>query len=236
MTTTRTRAASQLMLPGQAAAPDGPIDLAAMYLMHRAFRRDLDAFTRVTAATAAADRKRWRRLERRFRLFADVLHKHHSGEDRGLWPLLHERGADATVLDALEAEHAGIDPLLAACGHDLAGLAAGTAGGDVQEGLAARTAELRDLLSAHLGHEERDGMALVQQHLTPEDWDRLDREFFGAEYRPRDIPAVLGWVMSGLSREAARRLPGVNPVLLAVGRPLVRRFDRAEARTFGGAA
>ena len=44
---------------------------------------------------------------------------------------------------------------------------------------------------------------------------------------------MLGWVMSGLAPDAARRLPGANPVMLAVGRFLARRFDRAEARTFG---
>jgi|GEM_PF-1648709 len=32
--------AHQILLPGQAAAPDGPIDMAPMYLMHHAFRRD----------------------------------------------------------------------------------------------------------------------------------------------------------------------------------------------------
>src|SRR5829696_1505106 len=101
---------TQLLLPGQAAAPDGPIDLVAMYVMHRAFRRDLDAFVAAAAGTPAGDRPRWARLARRFALFAKVLHKHHHGEDVGLWPLLRDRGADPAVLDALEAEHAGIDP------------------------------------------------------------------------------------------------------------------------------
>ena len=32
---------TQLMLAGQAAAPEGPVDLAGMYLMHRAFRRSV---------------------------------------------------------------------------------------------------------------------------------------------------------------------------------------------------
>ena len=32
---------TQLFLPGQAAAPDGPDDMQMMYLMHHAFRRDL---------------------------------------------------------------------------------------------------------------------------------------------------------------------------------------------------
>ena len=34
----------QLRLPGQTAAPDGPVDMTIMYVMHHAFRRDLAAF------------------------------------------------------------------------------------------------------------------------------------------------------------------------------------------------
>ena len=79
-------------------------------------------------------------------------------------------------------------------------------------------------------------MALVQRHLTPADWERLDREVFAKDYRPREVPAVLGWVMSGLAPEHARRLPGANAPFLAFGRLMARRFDRQEARAFGGAA
>ncbi len=96
----------QIRLEGQAAAPDGPVDLVAMYVMHRAFRRDLEAFALVCPGVPVGDRARWRALARRFALFATFLHKHHSGEDAHLWPLLHERGADPAVLDALEADHA----------------------------------------------------------------------------------------------------------------------------------
>ena len=227
-------AQAQLLLPGQAAAPDGPIDLAAMYVMHRAFRRDLDAFVPAVAETPAGDHQRWDRLRQRFALFASILHKHHHGEDVGLWPLLHRRGADPAVLDALEAEHAGIDPLLATCTEDLTALADGTGNETTRTRLIECTTRLRDGLSAHLAHEERDGMALVQQHLTQADWDRLDKEVFSKDYRPRDVPAVLGWVMSGLSPEAARRIPGgTSPVFRAVGRLMARRFERNEARTFG---
>src|SRR4051812_18795604 len=151
-------APAQLIFPGQAAAPDGPVDLAGMYLMHRGFRRDLHAFATATAATPLGDLRRWQRLARRFRLFASILHKHHHGEDVGLWPLLHERGADQTVLDALEAEHGGIDPLLRTCTEDLAVLDAGTGDDTTRERLVSCTARLRDALCAHLAHEERDGM------------------------------------------------------------------------------
>jgi hemerythrin-like domain-containing protein len=224
---------AQLILPGQAAAPDGPVDLAGMYLMHRGFRRDLHAFATATAETPLADRSRWERLVRRFALFAGILHKHHHGEDIGLWPLLHERGADQTVLDALEAEHEGIDPLLRTCTADLAALAAGTGDEATRTRLSGCTAKLRDALCAHLSHEERDGMTEVQKHLTPEDWDRLDREVFAPEYSPREVPAVIGWVVSGLTRDEMMRMPGAKAVLVPFARFLAWRFDRADARTFG---
>jgi hypothetical protein len=223
----------QLLLPGQAAAPEGPVDIAPMYLMHRAFRRDLDAFATVAPTVPVDDQARWELVRRRFALFGLVLHKHHHGEDIAVWPLLAERGADPGVLDALEAEHAGIDPLLAAAADDLAALARGARDETTRDRLARTTAELRDGLEAHLAHEERDGMALVQQYLTQADWSRLDREVFAKDYTPRQVPAVLGWVMSGLAPEHARRIPGANPVLLAFGRWMTRRFERREARIFG---
>jgi hypothetical protein len=81
----------QLFLPGQAAAPEGPVQAMPMYLMHHAFRRDLAAFAAAVPATPVEDRATWRRLQQRWEWFATVLHKHHSGEDAGLWPMLLDR-------------------------------------------------------------------------------------------------------------------------------------------------
>jgi hypothetical protein len=41
---------------------------------------------------------------------------------------------------------------------------------------AARVAATAEALHAHLGHEERDAMALVQRYLTAADWERLENE------------------------------------------------------------
>src|SRR5688500_17295469 len=91
MTTTSHRS-TPVLLPGQAAAPEGPVNLATMYLMHHAFRRDLGAFAGAVARTPVSDRATWRRLNERWKLFSFVLHHHHhAGEDAGLWPLLLER-------------------------------------------------------------------------------------------------------------------------------------------------
>src|SRR3954469_2845452 len=218
MTTTIRTTVPQLMLEGQPPAPEGPIDIAPMYLMHRAFRRDLDAFAGVVPTVAVPDRRRWGLLARRFAFFGTVLHKHHSGEDRAMWPLLAERGADPAVLDALEAEHAGIDPLLASVAADLRALADGTGDAATRDRLTDTTVRLRDGLKAHLAHEERDGMALVQRHFAQEDWDRLDREVFKQDYTPLEVPAVAGWVANGLSDDALRRMPDVGAALFAIAR------------------
>jgi hemerythrin-like domain-containing protein len=224
----------QLVLEGQYAAPDGPVDMAGMYLMHRAFRRDLRLFAQVADVVPLSDRARWQLVARRFEFFATVLHKHHSGEDRALWPLLAERGADMTVLDALEAEHAVIDPLLTSVGADLRAMADGSGDESTRVRLAATALELRDALMAHLAHEESDGISLVQQYLTQEDWLRMDEEVFKKDYSPREIPAVAGWVASGLPTEAVRRMPGVNALLVAVAVFMGRRFGRRDARIFAG--
>ncbi|MGY1783984.1 hemerythrin domain-containing protein [Geodermatophilus sp. SYSU D00698] len=225
---------AQLLLPGQAAAPDGPVDLASMYVMHRAFRRDLDAFAAAVPTVDVGDRARWRALGRRFGQFARFLHKHHAGEDAHLWPLLRERGADPDVLDQLEAEHAGIDPLLASCAAGLADLAGGRGGEDTRRELAHTIARTGDALGAHLAHEERDGMTLVQRHLTPADWARQDAAF-AREYTLRETVSVLGWVVSAIPQDAADRILGSTPLLPAVGRLLGRRSARTDARLFGAA-
>lgn len=238
----------QLSLPGQAAAPAGPVDVAGMYVMHAAFRRDLDRFAAAVPATPVGERRVWRALERRWALFAGTLHKHHSAEDAGLWPLLRERAAAAgdpaavTTLDAMEAEHEQVDPLLAACAAGFAALAAGgdRTGGDrtgghgadaVRDRLAADVAALRDRLGAHLVHEERDAMALVQAHLTEADWLRLDEEHFMAAYSPRDVLATLPWVFDGLPAHARARVPG-GPTVPVLARLLRRGYDRRERAAF----
>jgi hemerythrin-like domain-containing protein len=232
--TITSRRVPQLLLPGQAAAPEGPVDTTWMYVMHRAFRRDLAALADVVPTVAVGDRPRWTLLQRRFAYFGSCLHKHHHSEDVALWPLLAERGADRGVLDALEAEHAGIDPLLAAISAGLSALAAGAGDDATRETVASCTVRLREGLGAHLAHEEREGMAQVQEHLTQADWDRLDKEVFSKDYRPWEVPAFLGWVTSGLAPEATRRIPGANPVSVAFAALMARRFERREARIFGG--
>jgi hemerythrin-like domain-containing protein len=187
-----------------------------MYLMHHAFRRDLTSFAAAVADTSVEDRRAWRALARRWSQFARVLHLHHEGEDEILWPLLLEkvdRAGDPdgrATLEAMEAEHEEIDPLLCGCAEGLASLAAG-ADADTRAALVVRMTAARERLGHHLGHEESDAMALVQQHLTPAEWDALHPEF-GRHYTPQDGLFALPWVLHEVPRELRPR------VLAFVGR------------------
>lgn len=119
------------------------IDLTMMYAAHRAFRRDLD---RLAGPLDEA------RRHDRWQLFTRQLHAHHRAEDVSLWPRLQERCVDIAAaletLAAMEAEHEAIDPLLAR----------------------ADLHALRTHLVAHLEHEEREALPLVQERLSKADW------------------------------------------------------------------
>jgi hypothetical protein len=233
-TTRKAEWPTQLRLPGQAAAPDGPVDMHAMYVMHHAFRRDLTAFASAARATPSADRETWRLLAGRWELFSTVLHHHHSGEDAGLWPRLMERADDAgrETLEAMEAEHGEIDPLLRSCAEGFARLAEAD-DDDARAALAVRLVATRERLGQHLEHEETEAIVLVQQHLTEEDWETLEEEHFRKGLSPKDLFTMVSWAAYGVPDEARR------DVLARTGLPFVilwrlgrRSFARKERRTF----
>jgi hemerythrin-like domain-containing protein len=210
-----------------------------MYGMHHAFRRDLAAFARAVPATPVEDRATWQALQHRWTRFAEVLHHHHTGEDNGLWPLLHERAAAAgdlaarEVLDAMEAEHELIDPLLEACAAGLASMAAGGTA-DQRAALAASTAATRDCLGRHLEHEETEALALVQRYLTQADWHRMEREHFEDPRMPlRTTLFIVPWVCWEVPDDVRRRAFAEAGRLMAVLYVVSRRsFARHQRRAF----
>ena len=224
-----------LLLPGQAASPPGPVDLTMMYVLHAAFRRDLAAFADAAIHTPIEDRDAWARLAERWDLFAELLHHHHAGEDAGLWPLLRDRTDDQgrQVLAEMEAEHAEIDPILAASATGLTRLAS-TADEDARAALVVRLIAAKESLARHLGHEERDAIALVQQLLTPEDWRGLDEEFFAVKHLPfRTVLKLVPWVMYELPAPVQQRVVSTAPAALRLVWRLTRAgFARRERRTF----
>ncbi len=163
--------------------------MTMMYALHDALRRELDRVARLTEtpdgllkATVTWD------------LFTTYLHIHHTSEDDALWPALRKvvPETDLALLDAMEAEHAVIDPALAAV--------ESSAAGDLAENVAV----LRDRLTAHLRHEERETLPLIAATLPQEEWAR-----FGALHRQRvggDTGRYLPWMLDSAADDLADRV------------------------------
>jgi Hemerythrin HHE cation binding domain len=166
------------------------LDMTLMFAMHDALRRELERIARVAARTDD-DPRRVLRAAVGWELFKTFLRVHHTSEDVALWPVMQRelagRPEDLALLDALEAEHAAIDPLLA--GIDAA-LADRDGGVDRLGGL---VDALVTGLSGHLRHEETEGLALMDATLTEQQW-----QHFGAVHGERiggDAPRYLPWLL-----------------------------------------
>ncbi|MFF4345776.1 hemerythrin domain-containing protein [Streptomyces sp. NPDC001530] len=164
------------------------IDLTAMYASHDAFRRDLERL-----AKAAADGTAFTpQVHAGWDNFIHQLHIHHTAEDSDLWPRVQRkvegRPKDIALLAEMEAEHARLDPQLAA----------------VDAALKDRSAELPELvnvlattLDGHLAHEEGSALPLIQEVLTPADWGAFTgriRETQGM----RGAAVFVPWIVDGI--------------------------------------
>jgi iron-sulfur cluster repair protein YtfE (RIC family) len=243
-------------LPGTSAARHGTgeADLSIMYAAHAAFRRDLESLTRAAAADLT-DPARQRAVAAGWEVFKHQLHLHHTAENDFVWPALRTRFANSenalSVLDAMAAEHAQIDPLLAAVDDAFARRgAAGTgpdrarpegtgpdrarpegtgpdgagpdgagqdgAGPDDWPGVD-RLADVTDVLTtsltAHLVHEERDGLPLIGAGLTAAQWRGVGRAM-ARKNGIADGSQMFAWMLSGASPDSIKQTMGQLPAPL----------------------
>jgi iron-sulfur cluster repair protein YtfE (RIC family) len=181
-------------------------DMTMMYAVHDALRRELDRIACVTARTDD-DPKHVLRTAAGWEMFKSYLHVHHITEDELLWPPLRKALAEdshaTALLDAMEAEHAAIDPLLAAIDAALADRACGPG----------RLGELADALATalrgHLDHEEKGGLPLIDTTITAEQWQAFGAE--GAQLISADVARFMPWMLEGAAPQdtasVLRQLP-----------------------------
>jgi hypothetical protein len=177
-----------------------------MYVFHDALRRDLDHIARVTARTDD-DPKHVLRTAVGWEMFKSYLHAHHTAEDELLWPPMRRAlagdSAGAALLDAMEAEHSAIDPLLAAIDAALADRDAGPG----------RLGELADALATalrgHLHHEEKDGLPLADATISTAQWQAFGAE--GARLVSSDVSRFMPWMFDGAAPEITASVIGLLP-------------------------
>ena len=186
------------------------LDMSMMFAMHDALRRELVQVARIAGqrnghpGTQLHAALGWE-------LFKRFLLVHHRSEDDALWPVLRAHVADKpdrlALVDALEAEHTAIDPLLTAIDAAAADPNYGYQRfGDIID-------ELVGKLTWHLTHEESEGLPLVDASLTSAEWQhyaQVHTERIGG-----DAPVAVPWLLDGASpqtREAV--LSQLPPPLL----------------------
>jgi hypothetical protein len=190
------------------------LDMSMMFAMHDALRRELVQVARI------ADRRddspgKLLRAALGWELFKKFLLAHHQSEDDALWPPLRARVAghsgQVALVDALEAEHSVIEPLLTAIDAAAADPDHGYQRfGDIVDELAAK-------LTAHLAHEETDGLALIDASLTPAEWQHFAQN--QTERLRGDAPRYMPWLLNGASPQMLDVILGkFPPPLLAAYR------------------
>jgi Hemerythrin HHE cation binding domain len=197
-------------LPGTDAARHGTgdADLTIMLAAHDAFRRDLTRLVRAAAAADLSDPARRRSVAAGWELFKHELHLHHTAEDDIIWPALRPRLAHSehalSVLDAMEAEHERIDPLLAAVDDGFA-----QRGGD---SLADVIDALVSSLTGHLAHEERDGLPLIGAALNAAEWRGVGFKM-ARRNGLSEGGEMFAWILGGADGDAAATLRALPPPL-----------------------
>jgi hypothetical protein len=210
-------------LPGANAARHGTgdADLTIMIAAHDAFRRDLTRLARTASAANLSEPAKRQSVAAGWELFKRELHIHHTAEDEIIWPALRPRLAHSptalSVLDAMEAEHELIDPLLASVDAAFAR----------QEPAADVIDALTSALTGHLAHEERDGLPLIGVALTAAEWRGVGRKMASKNGLSAGSE-MFAWILDGADRDHSKAtLAQLPPPLRLLYRARWKpRFDK----------
>lgn len=195
---------------------EAAIDFTMMEITHDAFRRDLGLLAEAVASGDATG------FGRRWTVFKTQLLIHHGVEDANLWPVVRaatsHRDAATRLLDDMEREHAQLEPLLETVDRALA-----TQTGRLDE----LVRELRSVLAAHLDHEERDALPLIQAVCTRADWRRFARHMRRRQ-GIRGVAIYVPWVLDRLDQGRRHRVLTAFPMPVRIVNRVVweRRYQQ----------
>jgi hemerythrin-like domain-containing protein len=200
-------------------------DLSMNQIIHAAVRRDLARTAGALRSMADGDGERAQDIQRAWNFLRHELKHHHEGEDHHIFPFLREQGADATLLDAMEAEHGELHEALVAGQEVIDGVVADPGAARATEAAAVIDASA-EVVARHLEHEERDVEPLIDAH-------RGDPGFKEAEKSVRHTQLskagdFLVWVRDGATEREKTALTQTipAPVVLVVGALFGRGYRR----------
>ncbi|MER7836493.1 hemerythrin domain-containing protein [Streptomyces sp. NPDC096040] len=176
-------------------------DMTMMFAIHDALRRELERIARITARVDE-DPRHVLSTAVGWELFKKFLTIHHTSEDVTVWPVMQRalvgKPDELALLDAMEAEHAVIDPLLADIDAALADRDSGL------ERLGGLTDTLYTKLGGHLDHEEGEALKLMDITMTTEEWVTFSKEQSGRV--GDDARRYLPWLLDDM---AAAKVAGI---------------------------
>jgi len=209
------------------------VDTHEMVLIHRVIRREFGQLPQLFRA-ATNDRARSRVIGAHAREMLNFLHKHHTGEDELLFPLLRERAAlDPELMDRMDAQHAQVNNAVASIGADLP---AWTASADAATGerMAVLIEATMPTLIDHLAEEEQKLLPTVSITLTQREWDALGKHGMSAIPVTRRL-VILGHITEETDPAERQRFMQVVPGPARLAYKLIghRQFTRETAAIRG---
>lgn len=182
-----------------------------MVVVHKAFRREFGDASAWVRRVAPGDVGQAQLVHAHLDTIFDMLHHHHEAEDLYLWPLLRERASDhAALLDAMQAQHEGIDPALEKA-RALGAAWVPQAEQGARDAYADALDEMAGPLMAHLDQEEAEILPLAQKLLTEQEWSQLGNHAVGATPKKVLITGFAG-ILEDASPQEREMMMGVLPL------------------------
>lgn len=220
----------------QAVTTEHPtVDVRDMLVVHTALLREFRLAPATVTRVPPGARRQVAAVDRHLGFLCDLLHHHHTGEDKHLWPSLRTRVPDSALplLDEAEAQHAGIEEALQRVTAARRRWARQPDAANRDE-LAGALRRLHALLAEHLDAEERRLLPLAAAHLSEREWMAIG-ESAVASLPKSALPLLFGMFAyegdPGVLADMLKSAP--PPVRLIVPRIAPAIYARRAARVHG---
>jgi hypothetical protein len=170
-----------------------------MLAVHQALRDSLGCAPELVLAVDPADGARVGLITNFYDNVLSLLHVHHDGEEKLIFPLLRERcPARLDTVEQMEAQHSDVVGLIQRSEGALGAWAGGEPTG--QTASAGALGDLSARLDQHLSDEERELLPLCADHLSPEEWGALPGHALGS-FDGDKVWLILGLIRQRMTQE-----------------------------------